>query len=797
MSLCTTPAAKTKTDYSTPGSLILTPPDAKFEICEGGTTSVITQPGTVVTETVCCPSPGPAGPPGPAGQLMLKYDGTELGLITSLDVKGTGLLPEIVGYEGFLSTTCMKWIGDWTEAIAYKKNDVVRNATNGNGYVCQDDHTATVDDKPGETTGGDFYWSPITDVNQAQMAPADKDFLDQLVDGVFDWMKKPWDIADWMIALAAGAGIVWAGSKILDMYNQDGTGDGNADSRYTGSAGYNGTYTPPTLPVVVASLMEFGGYTSGQYDVSLLPNDQVHFTLNSTMTIRNVLQQLALVYQFDIVPSGGTVKFIPKYQAAVRTLTIDDMGHQLSEDLTGKAPYTAKRMQGIDLPRSLTLKYYSADLDYNSFSQVSTLETFEEGQDVSVDVPLTLVDADAKRITETAMVNAHIEQQQYTFTTDYYNVDLEPGDIINIPLDSGGTTAVRIIQINEADDGVLEFTTVRADNNNTAYNVSQIPQVTPPDQTTNVPTTLGYSQSLFLEVPPILASETSPRIKVAVHGYAAPSWTGATLYKSVDGGVTYDVVGSSSGTPTIGLVATATLSNVPDYHVWDTTSVITVQLKQGTLSNSTDIAVQNGANLCMVGEEVIGFVNATLVGANTYQLTRLMRGRAGSEVKVNTHVNNELFVMLDDQLMTLPMTSEDIGKTVKFKTVTNGSDISKVTAEDVKPFALNMRPWAVAQLKAVKETNGDWTISWIERPRYNNQLMDYTEIVHDTDWAGFAIGILDGVAVKRTATTTINSYTYTVADQVTDWGVEQTTLNVSVTQMSTIVGGGYPTNITV
>ena len=687
----------------------------------------------------------------------------------------------------------MAWRGDWLVGTAYKKNDVVRNSTDGNGYVCTDDHTASAPDEP--LGDGGFYWEPMTDVNKAQLTPENKTYLDMLQD-VFDYVMEADTIGEWLTILAAGAGIIWAGSKILDMYSGDGVGDGQAGSVYNGTAGYNGAFVAPTLPVVVASLMEIGGYTSAQYDVSLLPNDQVNFTLNSTITIRTILQQLALVYQFDIVPSGEAVKFVPKYQSSVRTLTSDDLGHQLGDGTSGKAPYTAKRMQGIDLPRSVTLTYSSGELDYNKFTQMSTLETYEEGQDVKLDVPLTLIDADAKRLSETALVNAHIEQQQYTFTTDYYNVDLEPGDVINIPLDSGGLTTVRIIQIVEVDEGILEFTVVRADNNITAYNVSPIPQTTPPDQVTNVPGTIGYSQSLFLEVPPLTTSETTPRLKVAVHGYAAPGWGGATLYKSTDGGVTYTAVASSSSTPTIGLVAIAPAAP-SNYNVWDTTTTISVQLKQGTLSNSTDIAVQNGANWCMVGEEVIGFVNATLTGPNTYTLSRLMRGRQGSEVKCGTHVNNELFVMLNDALLTLPFTTEEIGQTVKFKTVTNGSDISKATAEDVKPYALNLRPWAVAHLKAVRQVNNDWIISWVERPRYDNQLKDFVEPTHDSDWAGFAIGIFNGAVVAHKAVATAPTYTYTAAQQVTDFGAVQTTLNLSVSQISTITAGGYPTNITV
>ena len=726
--------------------------------------------------------------------IELKQDGTSLGTVTSINVTGTGITASATGADGALTGDAMVWKGDWTDSFDYKKNHVVRNTFTGNAYVCSFDHTSSSGDEPGVGSWWAQNWDVMTDVTLQALPPEQKDFLTQLKDSVFDWIDNA-TVGDWLQALAVGAGIIYAGSVISDMMSQDGTGDGQADQRFNGTAGYNGSFTAPSLQSVVASIMEYAGYIAAQYDVTQLPAKEVHFTISSTMALRDILANLATVYQFDIVPSGDKVKFIPKTLSVVRTFTSADLGHTSSNDLSGSAPYTAKRVQGIDLPRSVTLNYYSAALDHNVFTQVSTLETYSSGQDVKLEVPFTLADDEAKRITESALVNAHIEQQQYTFVTDYHNIDLEPGDIISMPLDSGGNTNVRIIQIRETDDGLLEFTVVRADFASSSYSGSAVTIQTPPAQTTNTPVSIGYSQALFVEVPPLNDSDTSPRVKVAIHGFGAEGWPGAALYKSVDGGATYSMVTSSNSTPTIGMVASA-ISAPALYQVWDTTTTITVTLKQGTLTNSSDIAVQNGTNWCMIGEEVIGFVNATLTGPNTYQLSRLLRGRAGTEVKCGSHVTNELFVMLDDALTTIQLDQADIGKTVKYKAVTFGSDISLATAVDVQPFGLNMRPWRVAQPKAVKEVNGDWTISWIERPRYNNGMRDYTEISHDPDWGGYAIAILNSSdVVKRSTTTVGTSFTYTVAMQQADFGSAQTTLKASIIQMTTSSGGGYPAPI--
>lgn len=836
MSVCPVPAKSSSTDYSNPGSFIATAPDAKFEVCEGGTSSTI-GPGNPVVTTVCCPAPGPMGPAGEkgcglawmgvwvSGGAYHHETGTPICSTSMVTHNGVTYIAKTqhtaaadsepgvganwaTNWDIFATGTAgaMVWKGDWLDGVAYKEHDVVRNTIYdtlvdkhegfGNAYVCVADHTSSLGSNPPPDPA---YWAPATDVGAA-VSDGDKSFLSDLKDSVFDWIKNAVDNGEWIKLLAAGVGVATAGALIVDMFTQDGSGDGNADSRYDGTAAYNGAYTAPTLQSVVSSIMTYGGYSSGQFDVSLLPAKEVHFTIANTMSLRNLLGQLALAYQFDIVPSGGLVKFVPKYQTSVRTLTYQDFGHKVTggSDVSPNAPYTMKRMQGIDLPRSVTLNYYSANIDHNVFSQTASLETFEEGQDVKLDVPFTMTDEEAHRIAETALVNTHIEQQQITFTTDYYNLDLEPGDIVTIPLDSGGTMDVRIIQVTSTDDGILEFTAVRSDYNTSSYTASGVTPSAPPTQTTNVVASIGYSSALFIEVPHIAGESGSPRVFSLIHGYGAAGWPGAVLYRSIDSGASYSPVATSSSIVTMGImnsISAAPAGN--NYHIWDDQSELVVTLKQGSLiSASSDLAVQNGDNWCMVGEEVIGFRYAQLIGANQYKLTRLLRGRAGTEVKINDHVADELFVLLDQSRMTrLDISTADLGKTVKFKAVTFGSDLSKATAIDVKPYGLNMRPLRPANAKAEKQANGDWLITWIERPRMDNNLRDYTELTHDVDWAGFAVAIKQGSTIKRTATAVTNSFVYTVAMQTADFGGVQTSLEAQVVQMSTVVGGGYAAEI--
>jgi hypothetical protein len=818
MSICAVAPVQTKNQYAPVKRQYYTPV-ARYTYCLGATTTV-NSPGAPVVTTICCPSPGPAGPQGATGG-GLKYEGTWTTgtqyFFESGDPQSTSIVKwnDVVyvclvahsadaatepglganwqtNWEVFGEVRRLRWVGDWADNHQYYNNDVVRGF-DGNMYISITTLNSDTVNEPGFGVDWQTNWELFSSGGLSN--PADQSFFDQLKNNVFDWMKTA-TVGDWLGALAIGAGIIWAGSKILDMIVGTGAGDGQADSRYNGSPAYTGTLTPPTLPVVVGSLMEFAGFANTAYDVSLLPSTALNFAISGAVNVRTILNQLALAYQFDIITAGSVVKFVPKYQSIVRSLTSDDLGH-IKDAITGGTKYAAKRMQGIDLPRSVTIKYYSSAIDQNIFTQNSTLETYTEGQDASIEVPFTLTDAQAKTITETVLINSHIEQQQYSFTTDYYNIDLEPSDVITIPLDSGGSTQVRIIEINETDDGLLEFTTTRSDYNSYSYVASGASATTPPTQPTQVVTSIGYSDTLFLEVPPLNDNDgATPRIKALIHGYGRAGWTGADVYRSIDGGNSYSKLASGSALSTFGICATA-ISGPSDYRIWDTTTSIVVKVKQGTLlTAASDLAVQNGENWCMVGQEVIGFVNATLTGTdgglNVYTLSRLLRGRAGTEVHVATHQANELFVVLDNTLVDIALTVADLGKTVKCKTVTFGSDISKVTAVDIQPFGLNLRPWAPALVTAVRQPNNDWVLTWIERPRTNNDLRDYTEISHDADYAGFAWAVLSGSVVKNKGTTTDATYTYTAAQQVTDFGSIQATLTGSITQMSTVVGGGYP-----
>jgi hypothetical protein len=732
--------------------------------------------------------------------LMLQYNGANLGAARTLNVTSPGgaVTSSISGTIGEISNSAAIWIGTWSSGVSYEINDVV---TIGPAlFTCTAAHTSDGSNQPQissstTVTTWSSYWAAMVDGSGLSTAPPG--FLDTAL----DWAKNA-TIGDWAQALIIGGIVGIAGSNVLNAMAGNGSSS-TASSTYNGSTTFSGTYTPPSLRQVAESLCIEAGIPS--YDVSLLSDTiSCSFSLSQITSNRTVMDNFAKAFQFDMVDSSGVLKFIPRNSTSVRTLTNDDLGFNIQGQSI--APVTKKRMQSIDLPKSIALTYIAEDLDYNQFTQISELTTFADGQDVTLTVPFSMTHQQAKDATDQLLIGAHLERQQYIFKTNYqYAVDLEPGDIITIPEGN-----VRIIAIEEQDEGVLQITSVDAGYTGAAQPIivggvtigytaasyvgtgaaAAIPAVV-----INAAKQVSTSGVFFIDPPVLDSADTAPRAFAAIHGYGNPNWSGAQIFRSTDGGASYALIGTQTTEAIWGMVATPVADHPSQY--WDDTTVITVQVKTGSLNSATDIAVLAGANLCMIGTEVLHFGVATLISAGTYQLTHLLRGRRGTEWATSTHVANELFVMIDGNILELPVSDSQRGATYDYKVVSIGSDLTKVDPISMQIIGNNLTPWTVSQLKSSKDSSGIWNTSWIERPRFVNSLQDYFEIPHDPDWGGWAVFIYNGSTVVRQQIVYTTAFAYPPSLQIADFGSLRTSLKIGVTQISNKYGGGHQTIITV
>jgi hypothetical protein len=135
------------------------------------------------------------------------------------------------------------------------------------------------------------------------------------------------------------------------------------------------------------------------------------------------------------------------------------------------------------------------------------------------------------------------------------------------------------------------------------------------------------------------------------------------------------------------------------------------------LESRSDAALAGGANLAALGEELIQFGRAEPLGDRRFRLSRLLRGRRGTEWAVSSHAPGEAFALLEPDRMLLlqpeaalangeiRLAAQSIGDSEDFVPVVRGIE------------GRALQPPAPVHLQAKRLPGGDLMIRWTRRSR--------------------------------------------------------------------------------
>ncbi len=286
---------------------------------------------------------------------------------------------------------------------------------------------------------------------------------------------------------------------------------------------------------------------------------------------------------------------------------------------------------------------------------------------------------------------------------------------------------------------------------------------------------------------------TSPQLLLAATGVSA-GWRRADILLSRDGGESY-AFATTIGAPatigtTVGVLPAGTTSR------WDRRSTLDVELAatDADLQSAGEAAVLAGANLAVVGNELIQFATATPLGPQRYRLSTLLRGRRGSENAIGGHSAGERFVLLDDRVATLDLPAEALGAPLLFKAVGPADDAATILPQAVTPGGVALRPLSPATVMIGRADNGDRIITWQRRSRAGFAWSDGTDAPLAEDSERYRITISNGSTIVRTADVTTPSWTYVAAAVASDAAAAATrSLTIAVAQVSAVVGPGVAT----
>jgi hypothetical protein len=281
---------------------------------------------------------------------------------------------------------------------------------------------------------------------------------------------------------------------------------------------------------------------------------------------------------------------------------------------------------------------------------------------------------------------------------------------------------------------------------------------------------------------------------------SANPWPGSVaIWKSSDG-ASFEIAAVAAAPCAIG----ETLDALPAGPAarWDRASSMRVKLYGGALASISDARVLEGGNAAAVQNsagdwEILQFANAELVDGQTWLLSRLLRGQAGSEVAMSAPLPaGAAFVVLGAHMAPIAAGLDMLGRPMQLRIVASGRshDDPAAVALTVTPGDTALKPLTPVHVAAVRAGDGIH-ISWIRRTRIDGDGWGVEAPLGEESEA-YALDILSGTSTVRSIACVTPQALYAAAEELADFGTLQTSLHVRVAQISATVGAGHAAEVT-
>lgn len=552
---------------------------------------------------------------------------------------------------------------------------------------------------------------------------------------------------------------------------------------------------------VASDLLQEVGIPASKIDLSALSAIVCHGLLVANVTeCRNVLQHLERAYQFDFVELDGKVKAIKRGSLPVATIDAIHLGAKAGlEGAEQKVIIT--RGQEDEIPREVFVHYADKDFDFKITNQRGVRQYGSNIEPENITLPVTLSADEAATIAYIAAHVGWLQRNVYQFSLPWVYFFLGPADVVNLPVEGIGTVTVRIVEMTFNLWGEMEIVAVEEDPSIYSFQATGHTGTGDSSVSALLATDFAAMDSNALRD----ADADSIGFYTAASGGGDP-WPGASIEKPTGGFLhedgTISLVGTSNEYAAKHGTAETELADCLKPEVWDTVNTVDVHCRKGALLSSTDEAVLNGANTIVIGQEIIQYVTATSLGDGVYRLSRLLRGRRGTEYAMNQHVVGEKWFLAD----TVTVRRANLNWLHKGTTFTlKAYEYRKIYSGSVVPAEQNLgltgnsrMPYSPVHIKGERDVDDDLTISWIRRARKNHEWLSYGDVPLDESSERYEVDIMDGVTVVRTLEVSGGtSVVYSAADQATDFGSAQAEVTVKVYQIGDVIGRGRPGTATI
>ena len=377
-------------------------------------------------------------------------------------------------------------------------------------------------------------------------------------------------------------------------------------------------------------------------------------------------------------------------------------------DFGGPLGFTRHRLPASQHPVRC-LRYFDAARDYLPGIQYASGSP-PPGQPRSIELPAALDAEKARTLIERASRRIDWTRERMAWRSCELDPAIVPGSTVSVP---GVAGAWRVAEWEWRASGV-ELSLERLP----PPGAIGTPGLKADSGRANLPADLptASTELVAFELPLGTANGNAdtPHAFVAVSA-GSSNWSGAALYADRGDGEMLPLGPSGRTRSTIGTAATRLEPGHPLLFDRERSVEVTLVDPAMSLSPASLRQMAQGANLALLGEEIVQFAKALPLGEGRWELSGFLRGRGGTERAMADHAVGERFVLLDSRLVALDAST--LGASDSRQVLAIGRGDSEPAPASILLAGITLRPLAPVHPRHAIRSDGSLHLAWTRRAR--------------------------------------------------------------------------------
>lgn len=473
----------------------------------------------------------------------------------------------------------------------------------------------------------------------------------------------------------------------------------------------NGKFGLSLLGDILYELCKRVGIDESQLDISKIVDVVDGFVLDELTQAQDIINLLAKFYFFDAVETDGKLKFVSSKYIDIYKIDSADLIYHSNKNLMQITRHEERLM-----PQKLEVIYSDREKSYNQ--NVSRTENYHTSSNkhslVSSNIVLSSQLASSK--SQSMLQNAWNSRHLYKVMLPFQYIFLKPGDVISIEYNNE-LHNIKIVSFSVVNNRCLEIEGTSYISG--VYDHNYIPARI--NLSSEMPEECKYV-SYILDIPARMGSfKDSHNVYIAIAS-SIGRFKPASLYisKGDDFSHVADIIEES----TIGNVHEMLGEASPS--IFDFENSLTVSLISGKLESTSEEKILSGANMAMIGDEIVQFTNAELLSENLYKISGFLRGRMGTEIFVGSHKKGDRFILLDHKVLEVEIPITLLGATNKYSFVSDGEKLEGADQTEFTWYGNILKPLSPVHL-SYEHSDTEVKISWFRRTRIGGTLRNNVE----------------------------------------------------------------------